>query len=524
MVAELLGLRLRVIANTLRGSRRDVGSRAIAILAAIAAPLLAIALLRGLAGRPDGALEDATLILATWTPVLALLVPVLRRAPDPAHPRAFIPFGLRAPAVALVLLGYAVLSLPSLVLGIAAVGLVDAWSRAGAPPAAALASAVSIYLVGLLLAVIGRVIGGSSSRGLGTRVARVVAVLVLVLLAIRLLPVLVGDPRYAFGRLAELAASLDGTPVAVLAQHPVLARDGLGGADAGILLGGVLAAAVLWGAWMLWIAVAMRGSVVRRRIGIDLSAGWFRILGGGPTGAVAARSVTYWLRDPRYAGSFAFLPLLPFLIVGVGLVGGVPISTTALVALPLMVLVLAWATLHNDVAHDSSAIWLHVVSGTSGLADRLGRLVPPLVIGIVMIAIGAPLTAAIVGDSRLVPVVAGVSAALLLGAIGISSAVSARFPYPAPRPGDSAFDAPQASTGSPGGTQALTFLGAMVVAVPALWAGWQALTTPEVDRWSWSGLGLGIGAGVLVAAAGIALGARAFERRGPELLAASLQS
>ena len=42
---------------------------------------------------------------------------------------------------------------------------------------------------------------------------------------------------------------------------------------------------------------------------------------------------------------------------------------------------LGWS-LHNDVAYDRTAIWLHVASGVRGVADRVGRLVPVLIVGI----------------------------------------------------------------------------------------------------------------------------------------------
>ena len=38
--------------------------------------------------------------------------------------------------------------------------------------------------------------------------------------------------------------------------------------------------------------------------------GLFSLLPATPTGAVTARSLTYWLRDPRYGGSLMVIPLL----------------------------------------------------------------------------------------------------------------------------------------------------------------------------------------------------------------------
>ncbi len=54
------------------------------------------------------------------------------------------------------------------------------------------------------------------------------------------------------------------------------------------------------------------GSVQAGRAG---GLGCFGLFPATPTGAVAARSLSYWLRDPRYAGSLVVVPLLPVLLL-----------------------------------------------------------------------------------------------------------------------------------------------------------------------------------------------------------------
>ncbi len=144
---------------------------------------------------------------------------------------------------------------------------------------------------------------------------------------------------------------------------------------------------------------------------------------------------------PRYRTVFAVLPILPIAILGAFAVAGVPFQYGVLVPLPIMVLVLAWSTMHNDVAYDSTAVWTHLAARTRGAHDRVGRMIPVLVFGVVLLGIGVPLTAWGYGDPEIVPALLGVCLALLLGGLGVSSVSSALFPYPAPRPGDSAFAA-----------------------------------------------------------------------------------
>ena len=80
----------------------------------------------------------------------------------------------------------------------------------------------------------------------------------------------------------------------------------------------------IWTALMAWQLRPTRRLRVTRRW---LSTGWFGRLPSTPTGAVAARSFSYWLRDPRYRTVFAVLPILPIAILGAFAVAGVPSST-----------------------------------------------------------------------------------------------------------------------------------------------------------------------------------------------------
>ena len=187
-----------------------------------------------------------------------------------------------------------------------------------------------------------------------------------------------------------------------------------------------------------------------------------------------------------------------------------------------MVLQLALATTHNDVAYDSTAVWTHVAAQTLGSHDRLGRLMPVVVGGSLLIAVGTPLTAWGFGNFEIVPAVLGVSLALLLGGVGVASGISARFPYAAPRPGDPAFQQPQVQGSTGSGAQALAILCTLLVAAPSIVLGILWMMQPDSPL-SWIALLVGVQAGLIAMFIGIRAGGSAFDRGSPELLAFTMR-
>jgi len=162
-------------------------------------------------------------------------------------------------------------------------------------------------------------------------------------------------------------------------------------------------------------------------------------------------------------------------------------------------------------------VWTHLAARTSGAQDRVGRMIPVLVFGVILLAVGVPLTAWGHGDPEIAPALLGVCLALLLGGLGVSSVSSARFPYPAPRPGDSASQQPQIASGAGGVTQGFTVLVILLIATPALVS--SGLWFAEGGSWNWIALLIGAVSGVLVLVLGVRGGAASFDRRAPELLA-----
>jgi ABC-2 type transport system permease protein len=115
------------------------------------------------------------------------------------------------------------------------------------------------------------------------------------------------------------------------------------------------------------------------------------------------------------------------------------------------------------------------------------------------------------------PSVIGLSAAVLLIGIGLSSISSAVFPYPASKPGDSAFSQPQNLGASAALVQSISFFAVIVLSAPIIvFMALGLFVSPEWLIGTPIAAGI-IGVGVLVA--GVYLGGWVFDRRAPELMA-----
>ena len=191
-------------------------------------------------------------------------------------------------------------------------------------------------------------------------------------------------------------------------------------------------------------------------------------------------------------------------------------SELALVGMPLVcAYLLGWGQ-HNDVGYDSTAFWLHVASGVDGTSDRVGRLFPSMALGAVLVPGYALAGSALGGRWDLLPATLGVGLALLLSGFAVASVTSAVKQYPVPGPGESPFATPPGGAGITLLVQAVVGMSVLVLALPALGLG--ALAWFGHSWAAWGALALGPTLGAVVMVLGVRLGARLFEKRGPELL------
>lgn len=521
MLATFVRLRAQL---TLGELRRGLWRSVAMLLAAglgIAATIVLMSLLIATREMETDLARMVSILVGSLMLFALATVPLMRGGADPMDPRAFADLGLPVKKLANLLMVACLASAPMVAVVLVAFAWVVGWSRGFWLTVLA---AVCAILAVATAAVILRLMTSAAAAWIRTDGAQDVAgtIGILLLLTAPTLGAIAvayrwpADPQLA-PRLVEI---LSWTPFGAVWAVTGEAAAG-NGAAAAIKL--VVAAGYLVGLWLLWhwavgrMLVLEHGQPRRANTGLGL----FELLSFGPTGAIAARSITYWMTDSRYRMSLLMVPIIPVLMMVPLIVVGVPSNWLALIPIPVMCLFLGWLP-HNDVSYDGTAIWMNVASGIRGFSDRLGRLAPTLIIGLPLVFFGSLISAGAFGNPAVFASLLGVGTSLLLVGLGLSSMASALLPYPATRPGDGAFAGPQTASSRGAFVQTGLFLLTVLLSMPTLvFAGYGFWVDPQ---WHLTALVTGIGTGVGMLLVGVFVGGWAFTRRGAKLLAASMRS
>ena len=523
MVAQVLRLKLILLGNAFRRTPWQVVGLVFALAYGLGTALFLGAGLVALRFFEVDVARSVVIVFGSLAIAVFALLPLLLGIDDILDPRRFALYGMSNTTLATSIATASLISVPAVVIGIIAFAQITTWTRGALPLALAVVSSLLIVVTCVLSA---RITTTLATFLLSTRRSRDATTVVGIALLVAATPLIVLLSSIDWGKqglstLTSIANVLGWTPVGASWAAPADAASGLDGQAIAKTVIAVLWIGVLALVWRALVAAILvrppRQAQAKRYSGI----GWFDRLAGTPAGAIAARSITYWTRDARYVTSLAIIPIIPAVMIVALLIAGVPIAGLALLPVPIICLFLSWSV-HNDVSFDNTAIWLHLVSSTSGRADRIGRLAPALVLGIAVILLGSVVSIAVFGDWSALPSLIGVSTCILFVGLGLSSFMSARFPYPAVRPDDSPFSQPQAGGNSAGLIQALSFFGILLLAGPSIVAAFFGLAIG--GPWHWVSLAAGLVVGVPALVGGIRLGAGVFDRRGHELLAAALRN
>ncbi|GAA4179200.1 hypothetical protein GCM10022287_31130 [Gryllotalpicola koreensis] len=524
-VPRFLRLKLALLGGAFRRSPWQVVGLVLASLYGVGMMALLVAGLIAARFVPDVASVRSIVIVAgTVVTTGFLLLPLVFGVDDTLDPRKFALFGITKNRLAVGLAAGSILSVPAIVLAVCVLATVVTWSHGFWLVLLALVSALIAIATGVLA---GRVATAVAGFLLDTRRARELTGVVGVLLVVLISPLVLSLSNVDWGAqglsiVGVFADILRWSPMGAAWAVPADTAAGHGGAAALELVIALAALAALWVAWRALVAYMIvtpsRSADVKTYSGL----GWFGLMPANAWGAVAARSLTYWARDARYWVSLVMIPVIPVIVlVAFGVVHAIPGTYPALLPLPIMVLFLGWAA-HNDVAYDGTAVWLHVVAGRVGLADRVGRLVPLLFIGIPLIVIGTAVSVYFYGDARAALPLVGVTVCELFVGLGLSSVTSTLAPYPVPKPGDSPFAQPQSVGAVSAVVQGFSLTVILLLSAPSITFG--VLGVFVDPAWFTASLWAGLVVGVLALAGGVLGGAAIFDRRGPQMLAAAVRA
>jgi ABC-2 type transport system permease protein len=517
MVAHLLSLKWRLLLNGFRRSPLQIIGMAVGALYAAGVVVSCVAGLVALRWADPQTAQTfvvlgGALLLGGW-----VVVPLVASAADlTLDPSRFTTSAIPMPKLLTGLALAGLVGLPGMATLLVSLATVMTWSRSFAATLGALAGAV----MGTLSCVVAsKLVTTAVASLLASRrfkdVSSIVFVVPLVL-AGPIMAAMIQGVQDGRDYLPGLAETVSWTPLG--AAWSIGGEFGAGdpaGAGAKLLIA-LASLAALGGAWYLLLKRAMvtlpytgGGS---RKAG---KAGLFGVFPATPAGAVAARSLTYWIRDPRYAGSLVVVPLLPVLFYFGGTQSGNP--ELLIVVAPMTAFLMAWS-ISADVSYDNTAFALHLATGVRGRDDRLGRALACLAFALPLVLLFAAGSIALTGRWEWLPNILGCSLGALFTGLGLASVVSARWTSAVPAPGETPFKKPPGNVTQTllvqfGGMGVMTVLLlpeiAMVVA--------QVATGNAV--FGWIGLAAGPLLGLALFAAGIRLGGRWLDRRGPEMFA-----
>lgn len=518
MVATVLRLRYRLLGNMLTRSPWQLVGFVFGAMGAAGALLVAVVALALLGGDGVDALHSVVTVGGALLVVGWSIAPLLAGGVDTTiEAEQLAPFPLTTRQVMLGLTLVGVCGVPGIVTTLgAAVGLL----ASGSWPVAAVATIVCLPIGVLSCVVASRAVASFSSRG-GGKVGNLLGLLAFGALVLAgpivtgLMDVLGAPSGLDRSRVASLVDGIAWTPVGAVWAVPGELADG-SVAEGLAKLG--IAVATLAALWLLWRRNVVAASVSPKRKVASGRAGRLGWIGLAPTGAAAAswaRSLSYWLGDPRYLRNLVIVAVLPVLLAfALGWQVQTPLFAFVVVLPALLLGLVPYA----DVSYDGTAFSTLLATGIRGRADRAGRLLGALTAAAPLVGVVTVVTVGFSGRWMLLPAVLGCALGALLTGLGICAISSAYLVIPVPESGDNVFKrVPGQSFWVGLALMGFTVLAAVLTA-PALALAIVAALT-GVALWSWLALAVGLLLGAGLAVGGVALGGRVFDRTGPLLLA-----
>ncbi|MET4003423.1 ABC-2 type transport system permease protein [Arthrobacter sp. UYCu511] len=520
MVAHLLRLKIALLRNSMKRTPWQLVGLIIGALYGLG---ILVMVLVGLAvlGATDSALVGTVLVLAGAALFLGwLIVPVVAAGLDMTlDPARFTTYAIpmKSMLTGLALSGF--IGIPGAITLLAAVGTAAAWWR---HPVAAVAALICGALAALTCIVASRAITAASTSLASSRrfkdVSGIVVLVPLMLMGPIIAGISSGITDFA-DFLPQLANTVSWTPLGAIWAVPAAIASGAYGAAAVKFLIALATIAALTWVWKVCLVRALVtpafSGTAKRNPG---KLGFFAMFAQTPTGAIAARCLTYWFRDPRYSAGLLISPLIPVVLVfggsqtgGMDAVGPILSYSGAIAAF-----MIAWS-ISSDISYDSTAFALHLASGVCGKADRTGRVLAAAVLALPLGLLFAIAGSVVSGTWAQFPPAVGLIMGATGAGLGLASVLSSRFTMMAPLPGESPMKSKPGNSFATVLVQLGGFVGAGVLAAPVAVLVIIGAVTGQ-PLFGWLALLVGLLLGALYVVLGIRIGGAQYERRGPELL------
>lgn len=509
MVAHIVRLKLRLLANSLRRSPAQIVGIVIGGLYGLFfLSVVIVALIAARSASVDAVQFALTLggsaLVLGW-----LIFPIVLSGIDSTlDPERFATFPIPSKSLLLGLTISGAIGIPGIVTVLISLGSIVSYSRSVPAVLAASFGALAAILLCLIGARAFSTLLGSAGR---SRKMKDVANIVVMVLAVSVGPaiaLLSRSASFSWRSLSDVAAVLQFTP---LGAPWSMGADALRGDFLAVILKGlvcVLSVSLLL--WM-WNAGLSRSLTNVKQVGSRAtsksSLGLFRLLPATPTGSVAARVLTYFVRDPRYVGALLIVPIVGVMTIALYYVNGSEIS--ALSSGILVASLMAWSV-GSDVSFDSTAFALHVSTGVSGQADRWGRTWAYLLVSVPPGLIFEVIAVAVTGAWYLLPALVGLILGVAGGALGLGAIVSALIVFNVPGPGESPYKSRPGNNFYNAVRQLALFASMAVLAVPPLVLAVMAHTQHSLTM-SIIALATGLVWGAVLMVGGCAWGAKLFD-------------
>lgn len=239
-----------------------------------------------------------------------------------------------------------------------------------------------------------------------------------------------------------------------------------------------------------------------------------------PAATVCARSLRYLVRDFRLQTSFiaCIFMIVLFMVVFIGQAqrsGSVIMVYFA----SLMISIVMGLSVADDLATDSTAIHTSLLSGISGLHERLGRLVATMIWQLPLVLVVSLIMPLLSNQAKHLPILLGLNLAVWGVVVGVAQVLAVVFPYQTNPPEASPFNAK--GSGADALLASLAQMGSMLASM--------LLVTPTIAlsvycgvsenfQLAWLCVVLGVVNALVVMVVGVRMGGKLLDGRWARLL------